>query len=157
MQTTTLTIFLPTEAATLALADKLARVIGDTAIIFLQGPLGAGKTTFCRGLLRGLGYDGAVKSPTYTLVEPYELNGYSLFHFDLYRVHDPDELEFIGIRDYFVPHAICLIEWPELGAGWLPAADLTCYIEPLSEGRSLKIVANSLAGEKIIEKMKGER
>lgn len=151
--TKSLAIFLPDEKATVAMADSMARALDDTAIIFLHGPLGAGKTTFCRGLLRSLGYDGAVKSPTYTLVEPYELEKTTVFHFDLYRVHDPDELEFIGIRDYFAPNAICLIEWPEHGEGWLPLPDVTCYIEMHATGRQLKLIASSLMGEKIIEKI----
>lgn len=152
MQTTQLTAFLPDEAATLEFAGKLARVVGDTAIIYLHGQLGAGKTTFSRGFMRGLGHAGVVKSPTYTLVEPYQFEGFSLFHFDLYRVNDPHELEFIGIRDYFIPHAICLIEWPEYGSEFLPAPDLSCYLEPYQEGREIKLIANSAIGEVVLQK-----
>lgn len=148
-----MTIFLADEAATLAFAAKLAGIVGDTAIIFLQGQLGAGKTTFSRGFIHALGYDGAVKSPTYTLVEPYDLGGFHLFHFDFYRVRDPHELEYIGIRDYFAPPALCLIEWPEYGGDYLPSPDLSCFIELQGEGRQLEIVAQSALGEKILERL----
>lgn len=146
------TQFLSDEAETLALAEKLARATIDPAIIFLIGSLGAGKTTFSRGFLHGLGYVGKVKSPTYTIVEPYEFDTFFLYHFDLYRVKDPAELEFIGIQDYLKPHAICLIEWPELGKGFLPPADLTCYFELENRGRQIKIKADSSKGEAILQR-----
>lgn len=151
-----LTIFLPNEAATQDYAQQFARAINDQVVVFLQGPLGAGKTTFCRGILRCLGYVGSVRSPTYTLVESYDCDQFSVFHFDLYRIHDPSELEFIGIRDYLAENAIFLVEWPELGIGWLPEPDITCYFMLEAEGRKLKIVANSLTGEKILKKMQSE-
>jgi len=141
---------LENEAAMLAFGAKISQTCGDTAVIFLQGELGAGKTTFTRGFLRGLGFEQRVKSPTYTLVESYEINGQKIFHFDLYRVRDADELEFIGIKDYFIPHAICLIEWPDQGAGLLPPADLSCYIEHCSVGRKIRLEANSNVGDVIL-------
>lgn len=149
--TNTLTLLLEDEAATLALATKVSRAIKvNMAIIFLHGPLGAGKTTFSRGFLRGLGYSGTVKSPTYTLVESYVFETVTVFHFDLYRVNDPHELEYMGIRDYFLPNTISLIEWPECGGELLPAPDLSCYIALQPSGREIKIVANSTRGEEIL-------
>ncbi len=109
------------------IASQLARYATADLIIYLRGPLGAGKTTFARGFLRGLGYEGVVKSPTYTLVEPYSFEpGLMCYHFDLYRLADPEELEFTGARDYFNSSSICLIEWPEKAAGYLAEADIDC-------------------------------
>lgn len=141
---------LQSEAATLTLAARLAGLLHGGMVVFLQGDLGAGKTTFCRGLIQALGHPGAVKSPTYTLVEPYQLAGLQVYHFDLYRLHDPEELEFMGIRDYFNPNSLCLIEWPERGAGYLPQADLQLQLTQQGELRTLQLVAGSQAGSKII-------
>jgi len=127
---------LPDEAATLALGASLARrLIGGGACVYLEGDLGAGKTTLVRGLLRGLGHEGAVKSPTYTIVEPYELGGVHIYHFDLYRLGDPEELELIGVRDYFSSDSLCLLEWPERGAGVVPSPDLTITLAVNGRGR----------------------
>lgn len=135
-------------------ANFLSKFILPGITIYLIGPLGVGKTTFTRGFLGGLGYLGKVKSPTYTLVEPYLVADQTVFHFDLYRINDAKELWAIGFLDYFSNEAICLIEWPEKGAPLLPPADLACYIAFSNEGREIKIEAISTRGEKIMEQLK---
>jgi len=141
---------LPSEQATLAFAAKLAAQLQGGMVVFLQGSLGAGKTTFCRGLIQALGHQGAVKSPTYTLVEPYQLADLQVYHFDLYRLHDAEELEFMGIRDYFNQQSLCLIEWPERGEGFLPLPDLRIQLTQQGELRILQLTAASQPGSKII-------
>lgn len=133
---------IPTADAMEALGAELARTLGmrkDGAIVYLTGELGAGKTTLVRGLLRALGHTATVKSPTYTLVEPYFLQGRHVYHFDLYRLTGPDELEAIGARDCFHPGALCLIEWPERGRGFLPAPDIEIALSHDPAGRKARL------------------
>ena len=132
------------------LGGLLAGVCPADCVLYLQGEIGTGKTTFVRGFLRGLGYQGAVKSPTYTLMEPYEVEGRSIWHMDLYRLGDPEELEYLGLRDLLQDEAMLLIEWPERGRGLLPTADLKIVIGYQGQGRRLELMPESGKGKKII-------
>jgi tRNA threonylcarbamoyladenosine biosynthesis protein TsaE len=131
---------LPDEAATLALGQRLAACLQPGLKIYLHGDLGAGKTTLVRGLLRGLGYAGRVKSPTFTLVETYNLSSLYLYHFDFYRLRDPGEWRDAGFREAFGGDAICLVEWPERAA--LPAPDLCIHLAHAGEGRRVRLAGH---------------
>lgn len=155
---TTYCIELKNEHDTLKLGRQIAHGIEASeeklVVVYLSGTLGAGKTTLTRGVLAGYGYHGKVKSPTYTLVENYELASRRVYHFDLYRLGDPEELEFMGIRDFFTEDAsgkpvVCIIEWPERGGAILPRPDLDLVIGVQGEGRraDLTVYNNRLEGD----------
>lgn len=137
---------LPDEAATLALGACLGRALAAGSSVWLQGDLGAGKTTLTRGILRELGFAGRVKSPTYTLVELYELSRFNLYHFDLYRFTDPDEWEDAGFRDFFNAGSVCLVEWPEKAGAKLPQPDLRLRFDIVDEGRNVYLDALTEVG-----------
>ncbi|MCR4553902.1 MAG: tRNA (adenosine(37)-N6)-threonylcarbamoyltransferase complex ATPase subunit type 1 TsaE [Succinivibrionaceae bacterium] len=149
------TVTLNQESDTVALGGMVAGSITTGASIYLEGDLGAGKTTFTRGFVQSLGYDGIVKSPTYTLVESYNLNNFTVYHFDLYRLSDPEELEYIGIRDYFDRNSVCLIEWPDKGEGVLPPPDLIIRIsyDDRNIGRTVEFIAETDIGAGIVGKL----
>jgi tRNA threonylcarbamoyladenosine biosynthesis protein TsaE len=151
-----LTLTAPDENAMVARGANLAAVAAPGLVIYLSGDLGMGKTTLSRGFIQSLGHPGAVKSPTYTLVEPYELGGQQVYHFDLYRLGDPEELEFMGIRDYFNGEAMCLVEWPARGEGALPPADIRIKIEREGSGRRLLLCADTPLGRGVLEQMQAQ-
>ncbi len=133
-------IALLNEQDTELLGAQLWRSLPKKCLVFLNGNLGAGKTTLTRGFLRAAGHKTAVKSPTYTLVEEYDLATGKFYHFDLYRIKDPEELEWMGMQDYLAEHSLCFIEWPENGQGFLPEADLEITISTKAEGRVAEFV-----------------
>ncbi|XQW84852.1 tRNA (adenosine(37)-N6)-threonylcarbamoyltransferase complex ATPase subunit type 1 TsaE [Thalassotalea piscium] len=142
------------EDATVSFGKKLATIVKNELnhgiVVYLNGDLGAGKTTLTRGFVQGLGHQGNVKSPTYTLVEPYDLGEWQVYHFDLYRLADPEELEYMGIRDYFSPRSNCFIEWPEKGIGLLANADVTINIEYQGEQRKLTLLSHTEIGQQLL-------
>ncbi len=144
------------EPAMLAFGAQLAAACSKGAVIYLIGDLGMGKTTLCRGVLQALGHTGPVKSPTYTLVEPYTLPELTAYHFDLYRLSNPEELEYMGIRDYFLEDGLCLVEWPEKGAGILPPADIEVRIAAIDQGRILTLYGQNPKGQSIIGCLQNE-
>ncbi|MFT6094355.1 MAG: tRNA threonylcarbamoyladenosine biosynthesis protein TsaE [Pseudohongiellaceae bacterium] len=156
--------FLADEAQTLDFGKRLAlatmaqpeqhAVAGSLgAVIYLTGDLGAGKTTLARGFIQGYGHTGPVKSPTYTLVEPYEFEHGNVYHFDLYRLTDPEEVEFLGVDDYFEEGNVCLFEWPLKGSGRIPAADLFIELSDSGTGRTLNCRIQSEKGTKIAARL----
>jgi len=141
------------EQATINIGSELAAIIKQQnkgLVAYLYGDLGAGKTTLTRGFVLAMGHTGKVKSPTYTLVEPYDLADWHIYHFDLYRLSDPEELEFMGIRDYFNDNCCSFIEWPEKGAGFIVNADIHINLAYSGEQRQLSIVAVTPWGEDIL-------
>ncbi|MBB1453887.1 tRNA (adenosine(37)-N6)-threonylcarbamoyltransferase complex ATPase subunit type 1 TsaE [Pseudoalteromonas sp. SG43-5] len=144
------------EIATVTMGNRVADIIEQGAVIYLHGDLGAGKTTFTRGVVQGFGHTGKVKSPTYTLVEPYELERANVYHFDLYRLGDPEELEYMGIRDYFSADAICVVEWPEKGGELIPVPDLDITLSYVGNERKIVINSASERGIAIVEKLNNQ-
>ena len=148
------TFFLSSEDETEQLAKQLGQSILLGVVIFLKGDLGAGKTTFVRGLLRSLQFSGKVKSPTFTLVKQYDFAWGVIYHFDLYRLAHPEEMDFIGIREYFTPESIVFVEWPENGQGYLPPPDLELSFQILPEGRKVALKAHSAKGQALLLDLK---
>ena len=141
------------EAASTALATARASAVQAPLTVFLQGELGAGKTFLVRAFLRACGQSGPVPSPTYTLVETYATARFEVQHFDLYRLGDAEELEYIGIRDYFEQPAVRFIEWPERGAGVLPAPDLALSLSVLGAGRQARLEAHAEPGWQVLRRL----
>lgn len=148
------------EARQVLLGECLGQALDGKGLVTLEGELGAGKTTLARGILRAYGYQGAVKSPTYTLVEPYELASARIHHFDLYRLGDAEELEFIGGRDLLADDALCIVEWPERGEGWLPLPDLRIILSMPAHGtpgRRARLEATSEHGREVLARLEATR
>ncbi|WP_043530182.1 tRNA (adenosine(37)-N6)-threonylcarbamoyltransferase complex ATPase subunit type 1 TsaE [Litchfieldella xinjiangensis] len=146
-------VTLEDEAAQVAFGEALGLALAGRGQVHLQGELGAGKTTLTRGVLRAYGHQGAVKSPTYTLVEPYRFNDREVHHFDLYRLADPEELEFIGARDLLDDDSLCLIEWPSRGEGWLPEPDLAVQLSVSGMGRTAELRAMTEYGRSVLTRL----
>ena len=145
--------YLADEKSTLKLGAELALVLHPGLVIYLSGDLGSGKTTLARAILRGLGYEGKVKSPTYTLVELYVVSSLNLYHFDLYRFADPEEWEGSGFREYFNPATVCLVEWPEKASGFLPPADVEIRFQIQDDGRGVVLIAVTEAGRQCLNRL----
>jgi tRNA threonylcarbamoyladenosine biosynthesis protein TsaE len=148
-----ITLALADEAATLELGARVAGALAPGVVIWLRGDLGAGKTTLTRGLLRGLGFQGKVKSPTYTLVESYVISGLYLYHFDLYRFVDPEEWDAAGFREYFNRDSVCLVEWPEKASQLLPVPDVEIRLAIHEEGRKVNIAAHTESGKQCLNRL----
>lgn len=142
------------ETATIAMGKRIADIVkanlNHGITVYLNGDLGAGKTTLTRGFVQGMGHDGNVKSPTYTLVEPYDLLDWQVYHFDLYRLADPEELEYMGIRDYFNNRSCSFIEWPEKGKGMIASADLVIDLVYLEEQREITLQSETALGQQLL-------
>lgn len=145
--------YVETAEAMEALGRELAPCLRGLRLVCLHGELGAGKTTLVRGLLRGYGYRGAVKSPTFTLAEPYALDRFTLIHFDFYRLKEPEETEFMGLRDYLREDNLCIVEWPERVRGVLPDSDVDVKIEKEAGGRRVRILARGRKAEAALEQL----
>ena len=145
-----LILYLSDELASKQWAEQLAQQLHAPLIITFSGDIGVGKTTIIRAMLRALGIQCAIKSPTFSLVESYSCDDFSVHHFDLYRIHNEDELEYMGFRDFFSEHSICCIEWAEHARSLLPHVDLHCQLKIKGTGRELEIKGLSGAGQKVV-------
>ncbi|MBA2709892.1 MAG: tRNA (adenosine(37)-N6)-threonylcarbamoyltransferase complex ATPase subunit type 1 TsaE [Tatlockia sp.] len=150
-------IELVNESASIALAKQLASCLVSPLVLTFSGEIGAGKTTLIRALLRALGIKSAIKSPTFSLIESYDCDNLKIHHFDLYRIQDESELEYIGFRDYFQDKAICCIEWPERAKFQLNQIDINFAFTISGSGRLLSCTTNSVAGEKILSCLAGKQ
>tara|TARA_B100001250_G_scaffold393129_1_gene395613 strand:- start:453 stop:905 length:453 start_codon:yes stop_codon:yes gene_type:complete len=144
---------LANEAKTVEVGAKIASCLHGGEVIYLKGELGTGKTTLVRGALNRLGHTGNVKSPTFTIVEPYSINNHVIYHFDLYRLDDPEELESLGIRDYCDGQSICFFEWPEKGKNLLPNADINIELTYLKNAREIEFTSKSEVGQAILKQL----
>ena len=151
------TCHLESESVTLTLGAEIATILRPGLIIFLKGDLGAGKTTLARGILRGLGHEGKVKSPTYNLVELYKISRLYFYHFDFYRFTDPIEWEEAGFREYFNENSICLVEWPEKAEKLLPIADIRISFTIIGTGRKIEIQAGTEVGRQCLNDWQVQR
>lgn len=142
---------LTNDKSTFAFGEHLGQLSRPQTVIYLNGELGTGKTTFARGFLKGRGYFGKIKSPTYTLVESYSCSSLTVYHLDLYRLKQAEELEFLGIRDYVANDGILLIEWPELGKGFIPEPSLKLQFDFHDEARKVTLAAANLLGQEIMD------
>lgn len=147
-------VHLPDESCQIALGRALGEALAFRGNLWLEGDLGAGKTTLTRGILRGAGHEGAVKSPTYTLLEPYEVAGHHIHHFDLYRLGDPEELAFIGARELFDDASLNIIEWPSQGQGELPVPDIVVKLEVQDQGRQAHLTGSTPHGAQALDTLK---
>ena len=144
---------LKNETETTEIGSKLASCLKGGEVIYLKGELGTGKTTLVRGVLNRLGHTGNVKSPTYTIVEPYLIDSHVIYHFDLYRLDDPEELESLGIRDYCDGQSICFFEWPEKGGNILPNADINLELTYIESTREVEFTSKSDVGKTILKQL----
>jgi tRNA threonylcarbamoyladenosine biosynthesis protein TsaE len=144
---------LPDEAATTALGTRVAAALDDGLVLYLHGPLGAGKTSFARALLTALGVGERIKSPTYSLIEGYAATERPAWHLDLYRIADPGELEWLGLDALSDPLAVVLVEWPERGAGALPMADMELHLDYAGQGRYASMRAFTVRGEQVLSRL----
>lgn len=152
----TITVQLPHEKASELFASQLAHYLNAPLIIAFEGEIGAGKTTIIRAMLRSLGVTEAIKSPTFSLVESYNCQGKNIHHFDLYRVHHEDELEYLGFRDYFTKESIFCIEWAERAKSLLPLIDIRFNLSINGAGREMQIDATSSVGKELLARLAGE-
>lgn len=150
-------IELPTEQDSVQLAQRLAHGLTAPLVMTLSGAIGCGKTTLIRAMLRELGVHSAIKSPTFSLVESYQINNLQLHHFDLYRIHEESELELIGFRDYFATPSICCIEWPEHAPSFLRATDVQFTLSIKGTGRDMVVNAFTQSGKAVISCLAGEQ